>query len=148
MLQHNGVRRWCEEWERYPVPNRFLGITVANTDWYRDASVLERCVARWWSHQNEIARLECLLGERLLTVKYERLVTDTRATLEAVREFLRLRDHFPDARSHSQSLDKWKDYLTPEDIDRIHGALVTLSEKGQADVLLAPMPSECVVEQR
>jgi hypothetical protein len=132
MLQHNGVRRWCEEWERYPVPNRFLGITVANMEWYRDASVLERCVARWWSHQNEIARLESLLGERLLTVKYERLVTDTRATLEAVREFLGLREHFPDSTSHSQPLDKWKDYLTPEDIDRIHGALVTLSEKGQA----------------
>jgi hypothetical protein len=129
MLQHNGVRRWCEEWERYPAPNRFLGITMANREWYRDASVLERCVARWWSHQNEIARLESLLGERMLTVKYEWLVTDTRATLEAVREFLGLREHFPDAQSHSQTLDKWKDYLNHEDVDRIHRALKTLSEK-------------------
>jgi hypothetical protein len=129
MLQHKGVRRWCEEWERYPVPNRFLGISAANLEWYRDASVLERCVARWWSHENEIDRLASVLGKRLFTVKYERLVTEPRATLGAVREFLELHEHFPDAQAQAQSLDKWKDYLTGQDVDRIHGALKTLSEK-------------------
>jgi hypothetical protein len=128
MLQHNGVRRWCEEWERYPVPNRFLGITAANIDWYRDASVLERCVARWWSHENEIDRLAGVLKDRIFIVQYERLVQDPQATLSAVRDFLELREQFPDAKPQSGSLDKWRDYLTEEDVDRIHGALKSLAE--------------------
>jgi hypothetical protein len=133
MLQHNGVRRWCEEWARYPVPNRFLGITMANLEWYRDASVLERCVARWWSHENEIDRLVSRLGERMFTVKYERLVIEPRATLENVREFLALREPFPDVKSQRESLNKWEDYLTAKDIDRIQIALKTLSENGQVN---------------
>ena len=131
MLQHDGVRRWCEEWERYPVPNRFLGITMANLEWYRDASVLERCVARWWSHENEIDRLPSVLGDRRCTVKYERLVADPRTTLERVREFLALDEPFPVAKSQSDSLSKWKGYLTSKDVDRIHSALKTLSESEQ-----------------
>jgi hypothetical protein len=131
MLQHDGVRRWCEEWERYPVPNRFLGITMANLEWYRDASVLERCVARWWSHENEIDRLPSVLGDRMCTVKYERLVADPRTTLERVREFLALDEPFPVAKSQSDSLSKWKGYLTSKDVDRIHSALKTLSESEQ-----------------
>ena len=130
MLQHNGVRRWCEEWETYPVPNRFLGITAANVEWYRSASVLERCVARWWSHENEIDRRVRDLGERILTVQYERLVEDPQATLEVVREFLGLREKFPDAKPQAKSLDKWKDYLTREDVDQIHRALTILSQNG------------------
>jgi hypothetical protein len=138
MLQHNGVRRWCEEWERYPAPNRFLGITEANIEWYRDASVLERCVARWWSHENEIDRLAGALQERLLTVKYEWLVEDPRATLAAVQEFLELREQFQDAKADSRTLDKWRDYLTEKDIDRIHRALKTLSEKEQGRCYCSP----------
>jgi hypothetical protein len=130
MLQHNGVRRWCEEWETYPVPNRFLGITAANVEWYRSASVLQRCVARWWSHENEIDRLVRDLGERILTVQYERLVEDPQATLEGVRKFLGLREKFPDAKPQAKSLDKWKDYLTQDDVDQIHAALTTLSQHG------------------
>jgi hypothetical protein len=130
MLQHHGVRRWCEEWERYPVPNRFLGITAANVDWYRHASVLERCVARWWSHENEIDRLTNVLKERMFTVQYERLVEDPQATLAAVRDFLVLREPFPDVKPQTASLDKWKDYLTEEDVHRIHGAFKTLAQKG------------------
>jgi hypothetical protein len=128
MLQHNGVRRWCEEWERYPVPNRFLGISATNVDWYRDASVLERCVARWWSHENEIDRLARVLNDRMFIVQYERLVQDPQATLLAVRDFLELREVFPDAKPQSSSLDKWRDYLSDEDVDRVYGALKTLAE--------------------
>ena len=132
MLQHAGVRRWCEEWDRYPVPNRFLGITAANREWYRDASVLERCVARWWSHENEIDRLVNLLGDCMFTVMYERLVSDPHATLEQVREFLELPEPFPDAKSQAESLEKWKDYLTSKDVDRIQITLKRLSGNGHS----------------
>jgi hypothetical protein len=129
MLQHHGVRRWCEQWDQYPVPNRFLGITAANVDWYRDALVLERCVARWRSHENEIDRLAGVLKERMFTVQYERLVEDPKTTLAAVRDFLALRERFPDAKPQTGSLDKWKGYLTDLDVRRIQAALKTLAEK-------------------
>jgi hypothetical protein len=99
MLRHRGVRRWCEQWEQYPVPNRFLGITEANRRWYRDASLLERCVARWWAHRNEIVRLTPVLGHRMLTVTYS-----------------------------AESLLKWKNDLSDDDVALIHDTLTFLAE--------------------
>jgi hypothetical protein len=69
-----------------------------------------------------------VLKDRIYIVQYERLVQDPQATLSAVRDFLELRELFPDAKPQSGSLDKWRDYLTEEDVDRIHGALKSLAE--------------------
>jgi hypothetical protein len=128
MLQHRGVRRWCEQWVRYPVPNRFLGITPANLEWYKRASILERCVARWWAHHKEVLRLASILGSRLLVIRYESLVMDTRLNLAKVAEFLGLEEAFPEATAKDESLFKWKDYLTENDIASIHCCLEFLSK--------------------
>ena len=50
MLHHDGVLRWVREWDRYPVPNRFLGITSANADAYGRMTLEERCAARVIAH--------------------------------------------------------------------------------------------------
>jgi hypothetical protein len=127
MLKHAGVRRWCEEWYRYDVPNRFLGITANNLDWYRNATILERCVARWHAHQNELTRLQSALPTRFFLLKYETLVTDTRATLAQLQDYLRLRSDFPPIIAQSSSLTKWKADLTPKDETAIRGAIGYLS---------------------
>jgi hypothetical protein len=50
MVKHKGVRTWCERWEGFPVPNRFLGITPANVETYRNLSLAGKCAMRWLSH--------------------------------------------------------------------------------------------------
>jgi hypothetical protein len=133
MLQHRGVRRWCEQWDQYPIPNRFLGITPANLEWYKRASLLERCVARWWAHQNEIFRLTPFLAERLLVVRYESLVSDPNSNLAQVAKFLDLEEAFPAATGQTESLFKWKDYLNEKDVASIRRCLDFLSENGQRE---------------
>jgi hypothetical protein len=123
MLKHSGVRRWCEEWHRYEVPNRFLGITAGNLDWYRNATILERCVARWYAHQRELARLQQALSTRFILVKYEILVTDMRATLVRLQDFLDLEGGFPPIVPQTSSLTKWKADVTSDDAAAIQAAI-------------------------
>jgi hypothetical protein len=137
MLKHAGVRRWCEEWYQYEVPNRFLGITERNFDWYRGATILERCVARWCAHQSELNRLQHALTTRFLLVKYETLVTDTRAALANLQEFLSLNRNFPAITPQTCSLTKWKAELTSKDVAAIQVAISDLSQSYNSAVNLA-----------
>lgn len=123
MLKHPGVRRWCERWDNYPCPNRFLGLTDENLDWYRQASLLERSVARWFSHTRELARLSSVLEERFLLVSYEQLVRAPANSLSQWREFLGLEQDFPSVQPSEESLDKWKTQLSNEDLEKIAAAL-------------------------
>jgi hypothetical protein len=129
MLKHSGVRRWCEEWSRYEMPNRFLGITERNLDWYRHATVLERCVARWHAHRKELARLQQVLSPRFILIKYEVLVVDTHATLARLRNFLDLNSEFPTIVPLTSSLTKWEADLAPGDVAAIRSAIEFLSRE-------------------
>jgi hypothetical protein len=112
MLRHSGVRRWCEEWRKYPSPNRFLGITLENADWYSSASLIQRCVARWWSHRQELLRLQSILGNRIVLLRYEDLVSSPENTLTLVERLIGLDEPFPAATPQRQSLAKWKNQLS------------------------------------
>jgi hypothetical protein len=127
MLRHNGVRRWCEQWDQYPIPNRFLGITHDNLAWYREASLVQRCVARWWSHRAELVRLENSLGGRVMLVPYERLVRETSDVLAELGSFLGLQDPFPPITPLCESLEKWRTQLNSEELDQIDDALAYLT---------------------
>jgi hypothetical protein len=127
MLEHQGVRRWCEEWEKYPVPNPFLGITEENLSWYRSASLSQRCVARWASHRQEIERLEKTMNGGLLPIRYEDLVLHPQSTLERLRVFLELDLAFPPARPRHESLDAWASRLPERDRRDIEAAAATIS---------------------
>jgi hypothetical protein len=128
MLRHSGVRRWCEQWESYPAPNRFLGISYENLEWYRNASLEQRCAARWYSHRNEIRRLAPVLGDRLLTVDYEDLVSRCDENLEKVRQFLELSEDFPALATRTGSLNKWKSQLSTKDVSGIESAVAYLAD--------------------
>lgn len=123
MLRHPGVRRWCEQWDNYPCPNRFLGITENNLDWYRQASLLERCVARWFSHTRELLRLGDVLKQRFLLVSYEQLVRDPANCLSHWQRFLGLEQSFPEIQPSEGSLNKWKSQLSKEDLTSMAAAL-------------------------
>jgi hypothetical protein len=127
MLQHPGVRGWCEQWHRYEVPNRFLGITELNLDWYREATILERCVARWYSHQCELKRIQSALPSRFMLVKYEQLVIQPVPVLEQLGTFLGLEADFPAIKPLAGSLTKWKAELSISDVARIRSALEKLA---------------------
>jgi hypothetical protein len=127
MMSHAGVRRWCEEWEKYAIPNRFLGITHDNVLWYRQASIIERCTARWLSHNRELTRLQDRLKERFHLLKYEQLITETDVTISKLRRSLGLEQEFPTISPSSDSLTKWRLQLADEDVSTIESAIVTLS---------------------
>jgi hypothetical protein len=116
MLRHSGVRRWCEEWMKYPSPNRFLGITRENADWYSSASLIQRCVARWWSHHHELSRLQSVLGDRMVLLNYEDLVSSPDQTLARVKRLIGLDEPFPAASPRRESLSKWKSQLSSAEV--------------------------------
>ena len=129
MLKHSGVRRWCEEWSRYETPNRFLGINERNLDWYRSATISERCAARWYAHHKELVRLQNVLSPCFIIIKYETLVVDTRSMLARLKEFLDLIIDFPEITPRTSSLTKWQKDLTPRDILAIQSAVNFISNE-------------------
>lgn len=124
MLQHVAVRRWCEEWHKYQIPNRFLGITTDNIDWYRNASIIERCTARWVSHQNELMKLRNKINMKI--IQYEDLVKDTANILSDLQKFLNLNVEFKDVIPQKSSLTKWKSQLSARDVNCIYKTLKVL----------------------
>lgn len=128
MMRHPGVRGWCENWHAYEVPNPFLGVTDARIDWYRQASILERCVARWVSHSSELRRLVHTLERPFLNVRYEALVEDPEATLCRLRQFLGLDGDFPPITLDRKPLSKWRTQFSPRDLAEMDSALAFLAQ--------------------
>jgi hypothetical protein len=119
MLKHEGVRGWHEDWRVYPVPNRFLGITKELAARYDDLSLAEQCAVRWRSHAERMDELRERLGDRMWSVEYERLLTDTPTALAELQNFLGLATPLPPPELRHESLDKWRSQLTESDIAAI-----------------------------
>jgi hypothetical protein len=94
MMKHSGVREWAVDWEKYPVPNPFLGVTSENEALYREMSLAERCTLRWISHYRRLQRLTGTMGEKLSLVAYEDLCREPRATLAQIADRLRIGSEF------------------------------------------------------
>lgn len=116
MLQHAGVRHWIEEWDRYPVPNRFLGITDENRDWYASLSLAERAAQRWLVHLKQMHLLEDTLGDRLLHLSYAELFQNPRDHALKIAEFLELKNPLETPEVKAGSLEKWKEQLDDKQI--------------------------------
>lgn len=119
MLQHIGVRHWIEEWDRYPVPNRFLGITDENKAWYASLSLAERAAQRWLVHLKQMKRLEAQLGDKLLHLSYANLFQSPDEHAAEIAQFLNLKHPLQTPEVKSGSLEKWKDELSEEQINAI-----------------------------
>jgi hypothetical protein len=124
MLRHGGVGKWHLKWRSFPIPNRFLGITEELADGYDELSMEEKFAIRWKAHAEEMARLRSSLGEdRLRVVEYERLVGDQAAVASELQEFLGLSQPFPPYEMRADSLDKWRDQLSAEQIAAIDAVI-------------------------
>lgn len=134
MLQHTTVRRWVEQWEDLPVPNRFLGIGTDNVEAYRAMSVAGRCALRWLAHERRLDELQPRLGSGLLQIKYEDLHERTDEVLERLRGFLGLERPIPAPTIRRESKEKWRSELTERDIADIDDALATAGAAAPAAV--------------
>lgn len=119
MLNYPVMLKWFDQWDKLPVPNRFLGITNRILPKYRDLSLAAKCALRWKAHHQEIKRLEKSLGDRFFVVGYEKLLLDTQATLASLCRFLDLKQGFLTPDIKIESLDKWRNYLSEKDIKDI-----------------------------
>lgn len=125
MLQHRAVRRWVEQWDRYPVPNRFLGVTEENKGWYQQLSFAGRCALRWLVHERKLDRLESELGSRLFQVSYLRLHNETDTVLEELQAFLGLAHPIERPDVKQESREKWRTLLSESDLRDIDHVLST-----------------------
>lgn len=125
MLQHAGVLRWVQEWRRYPVPNRFLGITSAWAEHYEALSLPARCALRWKAHEAQLDALAARLGERFLSLTYEDIFADPPGELARIQAFLGLTRPFPLPEIKRASLDRWRDELSAADLADIDAVLAT-----------------------
>lgn len=119
MIKHAGVSEWHKRWREFPVPNRFLGITVETANRYDEIPFASKCAMRWLAHHDRMNDLKRTLGEDLLVIPYETFAQDTRAILDDIRQFLGLRSEFPMPEVKTQSLDKWKSQLSDEELMQI-----------------------------
>ena len=124
MLKHKGVLSWYDRWEKFPVPNRFLGITPANIEAYRKLSLAGKCAMRWVSHAERMKEIKENFPERAHIIQYEKLILETQEELCRLQEFLGLSAPIPVPEVKAGSLDKWRSGLTAEDcadIERVTG---------------------------
>ncbi len=89
MLQHASVLKWEQNWEGYPFPNPFIGVTKENVKQFRSAPIHCKCAYRWLCHRNRIIELKKKFPDRLLVVNYDKLIASN-AEVRRVEAFLKL----------------------------------------------------------
>ena len=119
MIRHEGVSRWPTIWREFPVPNRFLGIDHAEAERYDRRTTAEKHALRWLSHARRLDELEPILGPRMHRVRYEDIQQRTPDVLEGLRHFLGLDRPFPEPDIRTDSMTKWREVLSPDDIAAI-----------------------------
>lgn len=123
MLRHRGVAGWHHRWRDFPVPNRFLGISADLAEHYDELPRAAQCAHRWLAHHRRLRQLQDVLGDDLLTIQYEELAQNPAAAAHNMRTFLRLQSSIPAPEVKIDSLDKWKQQLTPAQISQIAGVV-------------------------
>ncbi|WP_265519661.1 sulfotransferase family protein [Nitratireductor luteus] len=122
-LRHEGVRYWVENWNAYPVPNRFLGINEENRDAYARMSLAGRSAVRWHTHLRRLDELETVLGDRMIRMRYHELQTNTTRELSRLQEFLELEEPIPQPKVNSDSLNRWRKDLSERQIAEIRSVV-------------------------
>lgn len=124
MLNHKGVRAWCERWKELSIPNPFLGITNSNVEMYSKLSLPARCAMRWVSHSKQMKKMQKKLDNRMHVVQYVSLIQKTDQEIEKLQRFLNLSTPILIPQVKSESLEKWRGILTGQDradIEKIIG---------------------------
>jgi hypothetical protein len=94
MMKHTAVRSWTYQWNKFPIPNPFLGITSANVETYETMSLAERCALRWISHYDRLNKIKRILDGKFSVVCYEELCQNPETALEPIAANLGVPDRF------------------------------------------------------
>ena len=119
MLRHRGVSAWHNRWRDFPVPNRFLGITEELAEHYDELSLATQCAHRWLAHDRRLEELKTAFADCVHLVQYEALARETAETINRLQTFLGLSAPIDLPSVSADSLDKWKQQLTPKQIQQI-----------------------------
>lgn len=124
MLRHNGVLQWHREWDRFPVPNDFLGIDCETAANYSRMGLAEKCALRWAAHMKRINYLaKTNLKTRLLTISYEDLVLNSSNELIRLQNFLGLVESFSSPDIDKKAVNKWQQQLSTREYEGIKNIL-------------------------
>jgi len=122
MLNHEGVLSW---YKKLPLDesNRFLGITDDNKSEFRNLPIESKCALRWKSHVDRLDYLANAFPEEVLVVDYEQFYDDYSNLMLTLKEFLGATFNIESEPLNNAGKDKWKDLLTPIQIENIKKAL-------------------------
>ena len=124
MLNHSGVLKWYSSLPQNK-PNRFLGITLDNKSYFHTLPIESKCALRWFSHKKELERLKGVLGDRYILFDYDHFLQHMDENLDNLSKFLNVKNHFTPEELKTESLDKWKSFLSSEQIHNIDSAINT-----------------------
>ena len=127
MLQHKGVKKWFGQWKKYPLPNKFLGITKKDVDKYESYSIVKKCAKRWKSHHEKMKTIKNKY-DNVCVINHEELVYETSEVTKRMRDFIGLESQLRVSNIDYRTIDKWKKELTHKDIKEIYD--VTGVKKG------------------
>ena len=119
MIKHKGVSSWHKRWKEFPIPNRFLGISAEQAKTYEEIPFAAQCAMRWVAHHTRMNELKKTLGDDLFVFSYEAFSHHTEETLKDLQRFLGLSQPIPIPDVKTESLDKWKSQLSPDEIQQI-----------------------------
>lgn len=122
MLAHRGVLSWYSKLPQNQV-NRFLGINENNKETFNKLPIEEKCALRWLSHKNELNHLQSKYPDKVMTVKYENLLSSPESIMLKIADFLDLKNQFKLEQFKTASLDKWKESLNQDQVDSIQSAI-------------------------
>lgn len=123
MIKHSGVSAWHTLWEKWPVPNPFLGIDDVNQASYETLPLAAKCTLRWHAHHLRMIAVSQALSNRFHFIQYEDLVEQPDQVLVSLTSFLGLKDQLRTPAIRKESLVKWKQDLSHYDVQAIDAIL-------------------------
>jgi hypothetical protein len=121
MIRHEGVSSWHHEWRNYEIPNRFLGISAELAPDYDRLPSARQFAIRWVAHKRRMEDLRGILGDDLLVISYETFARETAEVVEQLNEFVGVEAPIPVPEVRTESLHKWKSFLSDEQCEQIAG---------------------------
>jgi len=122
-LVHRGGYAIRRRWKEFPIPNRFLGIDKQIAEVYDSLQPEEKFALSWLSHHKRMTDLGSILGESLMVIKYEELALQTCRVLGEIEKYLELDQQIKVPEVKYDSLSKWVDQLTDEQIMNIESII-------------------------
>lgn len=119
MIKHERVSSWHRRWREFQIPNRFLGIDKETAEIYDNLPLASQCALRWLAHHRRMNKLRKFLQGSLMVINYESLACNTEMEICRLQKFLGLTEPISTPEVKIESLDKWKNLLSENQIIQI-----------------------------